>query len=421
MPASRRDSGAFVHVFLITLGARIAYATILLAFFDVNPREEYYDEIARNLLLGHGYTEEPAAGPNLWRAPLYPFFLAGVYGIFGFVDVPVFLAQSVFDGLTSGLVFLTARRTFDERVATGSAVATALYPFFTYYTVRIFPESLFTFLLALSVWAWVRAYHSGARQDFVVAGAAQALGLLCKSVLELFPLMMAAFVPLLAKGSARRLAAGLCWMAAVTLLVIAPWTLRNYQLTGRLVPIGTGGGLNFWLSNHLPTGGLDDNQLDLAGQKVLARAIADIIGENGRMMTPESDRKFLRKGLEEVRESPLGFLALQARKLYRFWFSTFNPVNRRFDILLVVVQLPILTLAVMGILGSWNRWRAVLPLLLVITYFVVLNTVVPVTTFRYAVPIMPYVLIFAVRGLKKLLSRDSSPWPLRRLAHFFAQ
>jgi len=386
----------------------------------VNPTEEYYDDIARNLVSGHGYTEDPAAGPNLWRAPLYPLFVAGLYSLFGFSDVPVFLAQGVFDALTCVLVYLIARRIFSEPVAVVSAVGTALYPFFSYYAVRVFSESMFTLLLALVVWFLVRAYRSLTATDFMLLGLSQGLALLCKASLELFPLVILAGLLLLRKGSTRTLGLNFSVMLVVTGLTIVPWSVRNYQVTGRIIPVSIGGGHNFWLSNHLPTGGLDDDQLDPAGRQRLAHAITGIIGDGTRVMTPENDRRFLRTALAEMLQSPAAFLALQAEKFFRFWFSAFNPANKRFERFILAVQVPVLLLAGLGIIGSLKAYRVTLPLLLVIAYFVAVNTLVPVTTLRYAIPIMPYVIMFAVWGAKELASRVPHPGPLNGVARFLA-
>jgi hypothetical protein len=168
-------------------------------------------------------------------------------------------------------------------------------------------------------------------------------------------------------------------------------------------------GNNLWLSNHLPTGGLDDNQQDAEGRRYLADTIAKIIGPGQQAFTPENDEKLLRKAYQEMLHSPGGFARLQIRKFGRFWFSTFDPAKKWVDGIIMSVQLPILVLAGFG---SWaqrrrlGRWG---PLPLVIGYFAVLSTLVPVTTIRYAMPIMPYVLTLAVYGVRELSLTSARP------------
>jgi len=85
---------------------------------------------------------------------------------------------------------------------------------------------------------------------------------------------------------------------------------------------------------------------------------------------------------------------------------------------LVVVHMPILLLAAVGAVASARAGKPTMPLLLIVAYFVVLSTVVPVTTFRYAIPIMPYVMMFSAWGLKELACRWAYPSASRSAGRF---
>lgn len=399
----RRTTAHFVGLVLLLLPIRIVYGVVLLTFFDVDPRAEFYDEIARNLLAGFGYTEDPAAGPNLWRTPLYPLFLAGLYALFGDSDLPAVAFQVLFDALTAGIAFGVAHRLFGIRVALFSAVAVAFYPVSAYYTVRMFSESMFTLILATIVLGLLVACRSGALRDFAILGLLLGLGLLCKPVLQLFPLVILASVVLSDMGT-RRILINFSVMLVVAVLVVLPWSIRNYYATGHVIPLAVGIGKNLWLSNHLPTGGLDDDQLDPERRQLLKETLVRIAGPGTRVLTPDRDRVLFRKAVEEMLQAPAAWVQLQVSKFLRFWFSAFHPEKRPFDPLLIAIQLPLLILAGLGLWASRERWRTVVALPLVIAYFALVNTIVTVTTVRYAVPIMPYVIILAARGGEYLVT-----------------
>ena len=40
------------------------------------------------------------------------------------------------------------------------------------------------------------------------------------------------------------------WGALGALVVVTPWTLRNYHEYGRVVLVASSGGVNFWAGNH---------------------------------------------------------------------------------------------------------------------------------------------------------------------------
>lgn len=52
-----------------------------------------------------------------YQDPLYPYFLAALYAIFGPGSVGVLFAQALLDSFTVVLIYATARRVFDARVA----------------------------------------------------------------------------------------------------------------------------------------------------------------------------------------------------------------------------------------------------------------------------------------------------------------
>lgn len=86
-------------------------------------------------------------------------------------------------------------------------------------------------------------------------------------------------------------------------LVVAPWTLRNYQVFGQFVLVSTNGGDNFYRANNpQATGGYTKRgEIDLSA-----------LGEL------ERDREGKRLALEWIRSAPLEFAALAVEKQLRF-------------------------------------------------------------------------------------------------------
>ena len=98
-------------------------------FFDrpsVDPR--VYHEWALRIAGGEWLGDEP-----FFMAPLYPYFLGSLYGLFG----PGFLAprivHTVLGALTCVLVWRLARELFDRRVALLAGALTAVYSMLIFY------------------------------------------------------------------------------------------------------------------------------------------------------------------------------------------------------------------------------------------------------------------------------------------------
>ena len=65
----------------------------------------------RSLLEGRGFSQD-SVNPTLFVAPLYPFFLAAVYGLAGVHPLLVEILQAVLGTLTALVLYLLARDRF---------------------------------------------------------------------------------------------------------------------------------------------------------------------------------------------------------------------------------------------------------------------------------------------------------------------
>src|SRR5512146_1729921 len=99
----------------ILLGTLLARVGFVLLFADTLSLETSgYDEYAVHLLEGRGYTRFDDRAGDSDLPPLYPFFLAGIYGLFGRHPVPVACVQIVLDLVTTFLLYLIGRRLAGE-------------------------------------------------------------------------------------------------------------------------------------------------------------------------------------------------------------------------------------------------------------------------------------------------------------------
>lgn len=184
----------------------------------------------------------------------YTYFLAVIYALFGHVPAAARLAQAVVGTLTVGLVYQLGSSCFDRRVGALASLLTAAYLPLVYYAGLLLTETWFIFLQVLALWLWVEAWGPRARPRSVfdaalafLAGLMAGLACLTRTIFVLGVVAIAlgawCFPPLPMTRAGRSLRLGAFLLGAA--LMIAPITIRNYQVHGRFVLITTNGPSTF--------------------------------------------------------------------------------------------------------------------------------------------------------------------------------
>jgi len=413
-------------VFALCFMLRAGVALLIDASVHVTKRADVYSDIAANLARGHGFVAEPEGEAILWRAPAYPAFLAVLYRLFGeHNETAVLLAQSALDAMTAVLILYIGTRQFDETIGCVSAVLFALHPLSAYYTLRFLSEPLFTLAFTAAIAAWVAATHTRRPTMFMLVGALIAGAALVKPVaLGLWPCLAATACYWLRKDPKHALSTAMATSIAC-LLVLTPWAIRNYRLTGQVVVVATGGGYALWLGNQTVSDGREDWEVDAVTREhlnelrgaVLAKTVGSaraLVRETDRWASPsptqpvhitvEEDRAFLQAAWQEIAQHPFESALSSARKLFRFWFRIFLPENRWAQLYIVVFQMLSLALALLGILQVEFRKELWIVLLLPIL-FLTASHALTFSTIRYSIPIVPVMTLFMTAGLRAVKNR----------------
>ena len=272
-------------------GARLELRLGLLVFLFTMAAAGYLLLVRRPLLTLGGLTDEwlplgynlAAYGtlgwgsePILLRPPGYPAFIAGVLRLATRVPARltpsyhviaialVLLAQAVLLAVTAALLFAWLRRRVGNALAFAAALLYGLNPYSLVLPGLLHYDVLHLFLLVAGCAALDLAL---ARADdtlspLAAAGALWGIAALVRPVT--LPLPLFVLVMILARGlRGRRAATAALAFSLAMAAVIAPWTARNYGLTGRLIPINVQGWAVLWGSTVMPFR-LDPNQYQWA-------------------------------------------------------------------------------------------------------------------------------------------------------------
>jgi 4-amino-4-deoxy-L-arabinose transferase-like glycosyltransferase len=374
-----------------------------------------YEGQAWRLAQGQGYVTETGL-PTAFYPPLYSYFIAMFYVVFGRARFLVEVVQAILSALVCLAVYDIARQVWKRTdAALAAAVLVALDFALILYPRVFYAETLYTALVAVAMVAWVRAWRTDALSMYALFGVATGLATLTRPVLNFLPLVAVLAWPwAMAHGARRRLdGAAIRRWAAVTLVILVtfgvtltPWLVRNARTFGRVsTEITSSTGTGLYLS-YLPVGGRkfgmpDENDpLWLAGLRL----------KQQRTLTAEWERSaFLTREVGAyVREHPSVIVRLIPAKLahlaWPFDWTLFDGIGR-LDVTYVFV-LPFLAL---GVVAAWRRGglRATAPLWLLVLYTVAI-TVAFLGSPRYRAPIQPYLHVVAALALVLWIERRPS-------------
>lgn len=191
---------------------------------------------------------------STYRPPFYPLFLAGIYAIFGHSQLPVYIIQALLGTLTVALTYWLAHNMLDntpvwirEAAALSAMGLVATYPSIVAYSGILLSETLFITLLMTALLGIFRLTQPGAKK-FTAILTGMVLGLSGLTRTVGLPVSLIALLIFLI---ARRVSWTSAILVVVTaLLMIAPWTLRNYAEFGRYVFVDNAAGINMVIGNN---------------------------------------------------------------------------------------------------------------------------------------------------------------------------
>lgn len=411
-----------IGIFILAFAVRFIYLNQLKnsPLFDSPVMDaEYHDQWAQAIVAGEDFT-----GGVFFRAPLYPYFLALVYRIFGHDYLMVRVIQFLIGSFNCALIYLLGRRVFGNRTAVIAGVMAALYGILIYFDGQLLIPVLLVFLDLLFLLSLLWTFKSPLYWRWALCGALLGLSALARPNILLVGAGIFLLILLRSKKNNKVFSkpavyAGFFVLGAV--MVISPVTLRNYIKGDDFVLIASQGGLNFYIGNNPRSDGVS---------AILPGARTTWWGsyEDGIRMAEESAQRSLKpseisnfwykQSLKFAADEPLTFLKLMAKKLALFWNG--NELSNNLDLYFFARMSPIMKpliwhffvyfplglivpLAIVGILLAHKNKKDVL-VLEIFLFLYMLSVILFFVTARYRVPVLPVLILFSTFAVERLSS-----------------
>lgn len=405
-------------IFLVALAARLGFAWNQQGKIpqDVLAPASFAQEtgsIASALASGKGFSSPflKETGPTAWLTPVYPLLVAGVFRVFGVFTRASFFAVVLLNALFSSAacvaIFHAGKRVGGLGIATGAAWLWAIFPNAVMVPFEwVWDTALSAFLGALILWATLKLTESARCRDWCAYGLLWGFTLMTNASLgSLLPFLLGwaayrTYRQIQAPETKFRALKLALAATSIATLCCVPWTVRNYVVFHRWIPLRSNLPLELYIGNnenyapHAPWPGRVTKERELLRYFRM-----------GEMAFMDEEK---RKALAFMRAYPRIEVVLTAKRFVAFWTGLPNPVQSflETDSLLVRVLLVCNALAGLGaLLGIavllWKRSPYAFPLA---AYPLVYPWLYYLThpNLRYRHPIDPVVLLLAAIAVGSL-------------------
>ncbi len=376
--------------------------------------------------LAQAFMKGTAPRTPFWQPPLFPWFLSGVYGLFGVSMMAARVAQGLVAVAGALLTLALGMRLAGRGAGVAAGLAVTVCAPLLFFQTQLLPVGLAVVLDLALVLQVLRALERPTAWRWSAAGLCLGLaGLAIPNALVMgaiaFPL---AWVTGLRGAGWKRAGLSVAALLAGVAVVVAPVTIRNRVVGKQWVLISTNSGINFFIGNnpHMDVTVATRPGLDWE------RLVQIPYQHEGVKDARGADRYFWRTGLLYMMERPNAFFKGLAVKGRQFLAAREIPRNldlytmRQHSIVLMCLSWkwewfafpfgvigPLGLLGIVLALGRGREHRVTVAFVLLYALSVILFF----PTARYRAPILPLFLIFsalAAGWLVKLMRVPGLGW-----------
>jgi len=391
---------------LIAILLRILYAIMPGAIYRITPPFDptegdyfYYDKIAKAILSGEGYHQDHLYA---YQPPLYPAFLALLYYLsdtnYRFVQ-GVQIVLSVILVLTT---YLIGYYLINRRVGLLSAIMVAIYPQFIRYPSELLSETLYLALFSIAVFLLIIAKLKNKPLYFTISGMITATAALTRVTAYYFPLFVFIWLYL----CKNKLRYSFLPFLLGFIIVLSPWTYRNYKIFHAFVPISTQVGVNFY-SGHNPN-------TKPGFSWTLPPNVKPFWNKSAPSGYPKGYyellimRESIKQGFTYILNHPKEVIKLWIARFWLAWRPPWHKITFKkpkeaiFRLGWLIAYIFILFTFLGGVYISRHNWRFFSIFYLYILFIIFTNIITHFES-RYRLPAIPFMIFFSAMFLEKIV------------------
>ncbi len=391
-----------IHFIVALLGFVIALFFSFYVFpkiqvpLNLSLDPDRYGEIACNIYSGSGFKYFNSISEATDKHPVYPYLLATIFYFSNGVNYDVVqIIQALFHSLTTLMIFYFVWSLTSYKNALIAQIILALHPILIWYTSRLWIESFYTFVFSATFILYIKTYNSLKLSHSIYSGLLTGITLLTKAVLLFFPFLLL-FNFYLKKGNKGFKSA--LTIIMVAFIVLSPWIIRNYKVTGSLEIVHSNLGQNLILGNALAENWTKKPFSNLESWEKGYKKIQSILSVSKiETYSADENRILLKNYLETLIENPEFFIWRSFINFVTFWYISESAMK---SVFFIIMQLPLLLIIIIGVRKLIQRFEFGWMLLSIIGYYSLVHALI-IGWGRYSVPLIPLMIVIVVIILSK--------------------
>ncbi|MEK7746869.1 MAG: glycosyltransferase family 39 protein, partial [Elusimicrobiota bacterium] len=305
-------------IFITILAFIVRLYSLFLLGRHNTPEVWEYDTIALNMIQQKGYIFNYLNTTyHSYIYPVYPFLTALSHLITGRNYFVLEIFQIILSAVTCYFIYLIAKLIFNQKVGLLSSFLVALHPGLIVYSTKLHELTLVIFLLTVIFWLIISLDYSKVYNN-IFTGILIGIGVLTRPTFVFFLPVYFSYIWLNSKRFKYALKAILA-VTSFLILIILPWTIRNYQIHKRWIFITTNSAEHFWRGNNSAASG---SALTEDGYSIIEKAPTEIKEKIYKMTEIEQYDFFYKEAYKFIGSNPGFFIKMVLRKFFYFcWFS----------------------------------------------------------------------------------------------------
>lgn len=388
-------------ILLFALAIRVGYlffwrqGFLLANVFEYNTDGAAYMVLAENIVQGNGFANEK--GPTAFVMPLYPLFISFTVLISNHSFFLIRIIQALIFLLVIILYYKIYQKIFNNSfVALLSILLLAIFPSLIHITGRIGTQTLEALGLALLLYFFVN-YFDGFKFRYLILGSISlSFAILIKPAFSFVLPLILVILWFAFKKKQSFLKSSLI-LIFILLILLSPWTIRNYLVFKAFIPLCTEGGWNLYsFNNRSAYENIDGVLQDMS--KLNEYPLSLSVASNQSELIQDSI--FYKEAFQFIAAHPAQFIRVSLYRVYLFW--RLSPPALYSDLhktIYVFFDVPVIIFGFFGLIvyfrkngvANYKGWILVSPL---IVFTGIHAITLPQEVYR--IHLMPIVIGFAV-------------------------